>query len=175
MAILFNRYDPVKALDEITFMDPALETGVESYESRVLLYATQIQNDGELVARFSWTSIESQETVLDFVARTMLLKAWASGQSVHQPAFVGYLRDKVIAVTDVTIRSNPVRGGFILGFGTVSGGDATMNWHQTVTSELRNPRRSLSPQQVICNATRVSISLALRSFCTIVQPFYLPC
>ncbi|MEK7577605.1 MAG: hypothetical protein AAB492_03245 [Patescibacteria group bacterium] len=135
LAILFNRYDPVKALDEITFMDPALETGVESYESRVLLYATQIQNDGELVARFSWTSIESQETVLDFVARTMLLKAWASGQSVHQPAFVGYLRDKVIAVTDVTIRSNPVRGGFILGFGTVSGGDATMNWHQTVTSE----------------------------------------
>jgi len=135
LAIMFNNYDPVKALDEITFMDPALETGAESYESRVLLSATQIQNNGELVARFSWTSIESQETVLDFVARAMLLKAWASGGSVHQPAFVGYLRDKVVAVTDVTVRSNSVRGGFVLGFGTVSGGDASMNWHQTVTSE----------------------------------------
>ncbi len=135
LAIMFNGYDPVKALDEITFMDPALETGVESYESRVLLYATQIQNDGELVARFSWTSIESQETVLDFVARAMLLKAWSSGGSVHQPAFVGYLHDKVVTVTDVTVRSSPVRGGFVLGFGTVSGGDASMSWHQTVMSE----------------------------------------
>ncbi len=134
-ALLFREYEASQVLKEIVFEDPALTIGESNYEESVLQNAIRVQKDGELVARFSWSSIESQETVLDLASRLTLFKAWISGKHVHHPAFIGYMRDRFVSITDVSVHTVGSDGDFILGFGSLGSGSSSVDFSQLVISE----------------------------------------
>lgn len=129
--VVMEGFDPTH--HQATFVDPAANVGPEHYEQAVIDYAAGIMTNGVLVGRFGWVSIEGQDVIHNVLARALILKA-ATSDDTHQAAFFAYLRDKTIATTSVTVTSNPVRGAFFLGIGTVSGGDSRMQWQQTITS-----------------------------------------
>ncbi len=134
LAIMNGTFDPVAAQQDITFEDAASTLDRESYEQQIWDATTRVKNSGDIVARFSWTTIESQELALNFAARQLLLKAFMSNDLRHFPAFFGDVETKPIAVTNLSVQSDPIAGAFAFGFGAVSGGGGSTEFTQTVTS-----------------------------------------
>ncbi len=133
-AIMSEEYNPQNAIKEVVFLDPTDRIGAAEYEKKVIEYATQIRNEGELVGRFNWTSIESQEIVNDLLSRVLLLKAWRSNSKVHQAAWFAFLKEKTVASTSITVSSSPVSGTFFLGIGSLRGGASSTTFNQTLMS-----------------------------------------
>lgn len=87
----------------ILWEDPAVEAGAENYLEASLRHAAHIEEDGELVASFSWqNSVEGSDTVSAIAGRVLQMKATKQGSGTYNAAWVGYLGTRQAATTSIT-------------------------------------------------------------------------